>query len=352
MDKTGTPPQANWRTIGHATVKQYLLNAARGDKLSHAYLIIGPEQVGRKSLAYDIAKIRNCTNPDQVICADCDACRRIEQGTFADLSLISTETVPGSAGKTRKNISIEQIHQLRRSANLTPFAGAARIFIIDNAERFSREAATALLKTLEEPSASTTIILIAPTAEALPVTIVSRCQQIRLNEVSDPEIEQLIKQRAPQLESDEIQRLVRLAHGRPGWVINALADPGVLEQWEQATQRCVAMVQGNLHQRFSIADEIARNWRSNRAATIQELYRWSVWWRDAIMLKLNLQDALHDPNARTHNTITEQFSLRDLLQGVSAVTDARHALEYNATPRLAMEVLALNLPEVRPPSAS
>lgn len=153
---------------GHQTVERILQNQLNSDRLSHAYLFIGPAQVGKLAAARAFAAAVNCKK--RVKACDCAECTVNPETQHPDLHLLRPD---GSS------IKLQQVRSLLSQVSLTPNQGVRRIFIIEAADRLTREAANALLLTLEEPSASALFILTAE-SPILP-TIMSRCQVIQFH---------------------------------------------------------------------------------------------------------------------------------------------------------------------------
>lgn len=341
-----------------------MLNAANmSDRRSHAYLITGPDRVGRKTLAIDFACMVNCDpQPDLfgeapvLDLASCPAAQRIRKRQHADVRIIDRSTQlkqdsagsggEGSEGPSRQNISINHIHDLQREAALKPFEGKARVFILDGAEELSAAAANALLKTLEEPSEGVYIVLIASDAESLPDTIVSRCQQIRLRPVT---IEVIAQELVEQFnaEPDYAERLAKLSAGKPGWAIAALQDPAVLEIYTQTATRILGALSGNLEERFSYANELSGRFRRDRDGVLSELRRWLEWWRDIAVAKVGLsENVVNSDWLAALEEIAQQLGEAQITQGANSVSETVAAMEANAIPRLALEVMALEMPSV------
>lgn len=332
-------------------------------RLSHAYLITGPSQVGRKTLAIDLACLVNCEpQPDLfgeapiLDLSSCPAAQRIRKGQHADVRVIDAstplkkDTASGdgevSAGAARQQISINHIHDLQHDAALKPFEGNSRVFIVDGAESLSPAAANALLKTLEEPSDDVYIVLVASDDEALPETIVSRCQKISLRRVSSEAIAEQLTEKF-NAEPEHAERLAKLSAGKPGWAISALQDPAVLEIYTQTASRVLNTLGGDLEQRFIYARELSGRFRRDRSGVLSELGRWLEWWRDVGVTKAGLSDNVINSDWLSALTeVADQLSEGDVVRGASAVSETITALEANAIPRLAIEVMMLEMPTV------
>jgi DNA polymerase-3 subunit delta' len=364
-----SPPATGWATFGHDAALRILDSAQRAGRLSHAYLITGPDQVGRRTLALDLACLLNSEPQPNLFgeapvldLAASPPAQRIRKGQHADVRVIS-EATPVRADKApaagsdedapiRQRISIEHIHDVQRDAALKPFEGKARVFIIDGAENMSADAANALLKTLEEPAPEVFIVLVASSAEALPETIVSRCQRIHLRPVKLEVIEQKLVERfaaAPETAA----RLARLSRGRPGWAINALKDPAVLETYSQTALRIVSVVSGGPEHRFQYARDISGSFRRNREAVLGELGRWLEWWRDVAVVKAGLPAlAVNVDWMPALEAMAKALTTDDIAAAAQTVKETAAALEANAIPRLALEVMVLELPHVAVPESA
>jgi DNA polymerase-3 subunit delta' len=337
-------------------------SANRSGRLSHAYLITGPDQVGRRTLAIDLACLLNCDpQPDlfgeapTLDLASSPVAQRIRKGQHADVRIISSSTslkrdsatnFDESDGPVRQRISIEHIHDLQHDAALKPFEGKFRVFIIDGAEGLSQEAANSLLKTLEEPYDNVCIVLVASATDALPETIVSRCQRINLKPVNAEVISAALVSRfkADPALSD---RLARLTRGKPGWAISALQDPAVLELNTQTAWRIASTISADLEQRFVYARDLSGRFRRDRDGVLNEMRRWLEWWRDVAVVKAGLTgNAINVDWVPALTEIAAPLKESDIAAAASAVSRTTQALEANAIPRLALEVLMLDLPTV------
>ncbi len=359
--ETTIPAATGWQTFGHDAAVRMLNAANMSDRLSHAYLITGPDRVGRKTLAIDFACMVNCEpQPDLfgeapvLDLASCPSAQRIRKGQHADVRIIDRSTPlkedtkggDGSATPERQNISINHVHDLQRDAALKAFEGKARVFILDGAEELSAPASNALLKTLEEPSPGVYIILVASDAESLPDTIVSRCQQVRLRPVT-PEViaQELIEQF--DADPEQAERLAKLSAGKPGWAIAALHDPAILEIYTQTATRILSALSGNLEERFSYANELSGRYRRDRDGVLSELKRWLGWWRDVAVMKAGLpENVVNSDWLAALEEIAQGLTEAQILQGANSVSETITALEANAIPRLALEVMTLEMPSV------
>lgn len=186
------------KLIGNRDVKEMLLRLLRTGRVPNALLFAGPDGVGKKQFALGLARSLVCKRTaDGEGCGQCAACKRagefsiptFEKGEDSDRVFFSQHPDAGLVLPFRRNLRVDAIRALEREANFRPFEATARIFIIDDAEKMNDAASNALLKTLEEPPATSHIVLIASRADSLLPTIRSRCQTIRFAPVPFDDIE-------------------------------------------------------------------------------------------------------------------------------------------------------------------
>lgn len=363
---TARPPVVGWKTFGHAGAIRLLSRSSETGRLAHAYLITGPDRVGKRTLAIDMACMVNSEPVEDMFGAapnidlrTSPQAERIRRGIHSDVEVIGPDTElendsrpkkSGEDGETRgrQTISIEHVRQMIRHSAIKPFEGSRKVFIFDGAHRMVEAASNALLKTLEEPSDDVLIVLTSPTAELLPATVVSRCQKIELRPVDAGVIEsELIEQFGA--DEEQARSLSRLARGCPGWAIDALNDPTIVDAHNQAVLRFAEIVAGNVEERFRYARQTGGQFWRDREAVLAEMQHWLEWWRDVAMMRHKLGEIV--TNVEWSDLLSEiAGELKDpqVAAAVTAVQNALAALEANAVPQLTLEVLMLDLPWVDP----
>ena len=158
--------------------------------LPHALLLKGPEGTGKLDFARKLAQAAACESSaaDGAACGRCQSCRWFGAGTHPDyremvpeaMRADDAEKARGEGRKPREDIIVEEVRALADFVNLTAHTGTGKTIVIYPAERLNRNAANALLKSLEEPPASVRFVLVAHRASCLPPTVISRCQQVAL----------------------------------------------------------------------------------------------------------------------------------------------------------------------------
>lgn len=170
---------------GQQAAIKILQEALRKKHLEGSYLFLGPEGLGKKFVAKTLAKAANCSESQDDACGGCRSCLKIENGQHPDVHIIDL-------GLT-ESIKIEDVRLLQRDVSLRPYEGKIKVFILDNAHNLTSEASNALLKTLEEPSQNTLIILITSKPQLLFKTIVSRCKIIRFYPLKRQALEKILE---------------------------------------------------------------------------------------------------------------------------------------------------------------
>ena len=333
-----------WQVIGQTRAMSLLQHGLEKGKLAHAYLLVGPSHVGKMTLALNLAQALNC-EADKPPCGECDYCQKIASAKHADVQIISlTSNANSDKARPQVEISIDQIRQLQHSANLPPFEGKHKVFIIDGAEIMSNEAANCLLKTLEEPVGKVTFILLTANDRLLPPTVISRCQRLELPPLATTEIEAALKNRWG-MEPQKARLLARLSHGCPGWAFSAAADEGLLQQRAERMDRLLDIINADYEERFAYASQLATQFNQSRESVRQILDLWLDYWRDLMLVKAGCNNAIINVDLEAELIkMAEDSSLAQIKTFINSLQAAKEQLGQNANPRLVLEVLMLSIP--------
>ena len=343
-----------FRTVGHDKAVKALTRAIVNEAIAHAYLIAGPPQVGKMTLALDIARAVNCVSDEQPNmfgetepkpCGTCGPCDRITRGLHTDVRVVSLGE--DSRGKTQTLISIDQVRDVQREASLRPSEGKYRVFIIDRAEYLSQGAATALLKTLEEPPDQVIFILAAADSDRLLPTISSRCQTYKLRPVQQSVIAEHLRSEHG-AEEEAAEEIARLSEGRIGWAISTIADPSVLEEIEEKVTTVETVVRAGLEARFDYAEKLARAFSRDRDGVRDELAVWLEWWRDMMIVKAGLPRYVkHLARLDAFQEGAAKVTVEEVAKAVSSVEETARLLDRNANARLTLDNMMLAMPLIR-----
>ena len=332
-----------WETIGNEEAVKHLSQSLRDGRVSHAYLITGPDQVGKGTLALDFAKALNCTGVGSP-CGSCDQCSRVGKSLHPDVRIIGLSS---SEGRDRSLISIEQVREVQHEAYLKPYEGVWRVFIFDGVGRRSEEAANSLLKLLEEPPDQVVIFLLAEDYLSLLPTIVSRCQLIKLRPVLSSVISKVLQDVYGA--SFELARtLSGLSNGRPGWAISAFADQEILDETTKALHSTETLLDLSIEERLKYASEITSRMSTEKKIARKNLMLWTTWWRAVLFDK---QDVLGTEKSgltfESSHSAASTLSVLQICNAIKSIQKASYYLERNVNPRLIFEQLMLELPNRR-----
>lgn len=208
----------------HDTLWQRLRQLHRKGTLPHALLLTGPEGVGKRSFARQLAGWLLCENSatGDERCGQCAGCHLYQAGHHPDLLWVTREASSGKAEFSRE-IKVSQVRDTISWLSLTAHGNGLKIVVVEPAETLNWNAANALLKSLEEPPAGTLLVLVSSRPGQLPATIRSRCQQLRF---AVPELAQGLGWLQPRLDAgQDANALLAQAGGAPLRALSILDDP-------------------------------------------------------------------------------------------------------------------------------
>jgi DNA polymerase-3 subunit delta' len=330
-----------WEVIGQEGAISLLQHSLESGMLSHAYLLVGPQHVGKMTLAINLAQALNCTGDDKP-CQACVSCQKIHNNKHSDVQVIGL--TKDEQDTEALKIHTEQIKDILHAASLPPFEGSNKVFIIDGAELLSVEAANRLLKTLEEPEAKIVFILLTTNENILPKTVVSRCQRIELKPMPlAGETQVLIKKFG--VNPEQARLLAGLSHGCLGWAITAAKDSQLITQRQEALEQIINMIKGDYEERFAYVGRLAAGFNQNRQAVYDTLDMWRDVWHDLLLLKLDCADMITNIDRQDDLTkMAANYSLNQMRNYIKSIKSAALQLKQNVNARLALEVLMLDLP--------
>ncbi|HLE98437.1 MAG TPA: hypothetical protein VI409_06195 [Gaiellaceae bacterium] len=340
-----------------------LLEAALAEGAAHAYLLHGPDGVGKRSAALAFAA---ALLGDE---------RRVEARTHPDLYVLEP---------LGEMIRIDDVRALRRDLHMRPFEADRRVYLVLEAQRMNEDAADALLKDLEEPPPYAVIVLVASELGPLPPTILSRCQLVPFRRLSERAVRGWIASRAPERSEEEVRVLARASSGRLDRA-RRLLDPAAASRrealiavartvylepefeaadaaatllaaadarGEEAREREQAIVEG-LDLPTREADQRVR--RAQRGAEREELLAGleslEAWYRDLVVVAAGAEPAV--VHADRLEELRHDVSLELGEGAVGAAETVRECWrtleEFNLNPSLALEALFIRIArELRP----
>jgi DNA polymerase III subunit delta' len=328
-----------WRIIGQTNLTSLFESSIKSNAISHAYLILGPEHVGKTTMVIDVAMALNCeakTRP----CGECISCKKILKNMHPDIFEISLESIKTSEQKTKKEIGIEEIRRLQQLANLTPYEGKYKVFIINGADLLSNEASNCLLKTLEEPSPNIIIFLLASDETNLLPTIVSRCQKIQLQPLSIKETQNvLVEKFGASIEKGKFAAY--LSEGKLGEAITIIRDEKQIEKRYKIISEFLPLLESDINQRFYYVSQLDDD-RKN----IQELFGiWLSLWRDLMLIKCDSLENITNVNCSSElDKFAAGLSIGQIKEFIESLRNSLLLVMKNVNIRLLLEVLMFDMP--------
>jgi DNA polymerase-3 subunit delta' len=264
-------PRENHLLIGHDAAESALFQAATGPRLHHAWLLGGPEGIGKATLAYRFARwlLAGPSTPTLALDPDHTTFRRVAADTHADLMTVELEYDPVRK-RQRSEITVEDVRAVAAFLHLTPAEGGWRVVIIDGAEQMNRFGANALLKVLEEPPARAVILLVSHMPGALLPTLRSRCRALELAPLAEPHLRRLLEHHLPTLADAQRTRLIALADGSLARAL-VLAEAEGLAYADLAAEVLERLPHLSPAQVHSVADRVGRG--ESGFATFMDLLR-------------------------------------------------------------------------------
>ncbi len=314
--------------LGHERVVQFLEKALASDRLAHAYLFIGPERVGKTTVAEwlisrVIASASRSNLLQEIASSPANGGILAMTGHHPDVFVVNRLT-DEKTRKTKQQISVEQVRELRERLAMSSFLGGRKVAFIEEADRLNDEAGNALLKTLEEPSKNSILILRASSTKQLLPTIISRCQVLRFTLVPTKMIEAGLRTRG--VSQSEAHELANAAAGRPGQAMRLLTDSEERAREEAAASQLRALLDESLSGKLAMVGKVCPKEEADRLEVLTDtLNRWERGLREHMLGSLNTSGA-----ARWAHAI-------EILQTV------RRDLFSNINPTLALERLILTL---------
>ncbi|RLA95400.1 MAG: DNA polymerase III subunit delta' [Deltaproteobacteria bacterium] len=315
---------------GHERILKILTRIIETRRLAHAYLFSGPEGIGKRLTALAFSKIILCSSESKGSCGNCPDCIQVDQSNHPDLILVEPQE-----GK----ITVDNIRNIKRELSRKSFAGGYKLCIINNAEKMNENSQNALLKTLEEPSPATTIILITSQPYLLLPTIISRCQHLKFQPLSLSSATEVVMKKGgfePQIASF----LVALSGGSPGKALKLNIDS--FKELRKAWINYLGLLSKVQNEDIL---KFAEEFSHDKEISDLKLNFLRLWYRDIILYKIygNTDHLLNKDKTSEIASQSSFWSLKDLLEILVLIEEYQQNLERNANFQLTMETLFMKL---------
>lgn len=322
--------------IGHQKQVEALRQGLITERLHHAYLFVGPEGVGKRTLAIALAQALHCGRGQADFCGQCPNCIAIQNNNHPDVRLIEPLT-----GK--KEISIQQVREIEKELIYRSFSGGKKVAVVDPATLMNWSAQNALLKTLEEPPQDSLLILIAVRGKGLLPTVRSRCLRLSFASLPKHAISGFLTSKAGKTQ-EEAEFLAALSQGSLGAAKN-IEREGLLEKRRAWLNMLVSLTAGNYRTGLETAEVLA----GNREEALKFLQWSGSWYRD--LLAHALTQGSHevvniDMMPQIHQQST-QASTASLLLLFAKTVEAAERIRRNVNRRMVIEELFMTVVERR-----
>ncbi|MDW8326291.1 MAG: DNA polymerase III subunit [Anaerolineales bacterium] len=330
-----------WNLIGHEPALALLQRDLAQDRLRHAYLFVGPEGVGKRTLVTELARALLCEDAAPP-CNHCRHCALAIRDAHPDL-LTVTPVISGKRVRAEK-IRIEPVRQLIYDLSLKPVEAKRRVARLLDFGMANAEAMNALLKTLEEPPGNAILLLTAESADELLPTIVSRCEVIALRPLPLAVVRDALITRWL-IPHDQAELLAHLSGGRLGWAVRLAQDAEALEERRQKLDDVQQLLSAPRLARFQYAEKLAREASLDRVQATLEL--WESFWRDVLLA--GAQAAVPLTNLDRQAVIRQiagRLPPQAAHQTLQSIRRTGELLARNVNARLALETLLLDWPRL------
>lgn len=320
--------------LGHQKILDFFRRSVQNNSLAHAYLFLGSEHLGKKTVALEFARVIQCENRvDGRPCDQCRNCKDISRGTHPDVILIAPEA--------SNSITIAQARKLRQDFSLSPYCAKYKIAILDEAQKISQEAADALLKTLEEPKGNSIIILVSSDPGELPETILSRLWHIRFSPVSLATIQEyFLERKNPKMEARALDDLIKLSRGQPGVIFNFLQNPDRLKKFQNEISGTLELLNQDFASRCQYFAKV-ETLDDFRKVLANEFLIFENLLAQKSGARVSAPPLFFEGSIKK---TAEKFSISKIIEIIKFLQRLnRLSLNYNFNYRLALEVLMLKI---------
>jgi DNA polymerase III subunit gamma/tau len=358
-------PQSPDQVLGQEHVVRALAGGVREGRLAHAFLFSGPRGTGKTSSARILAKMVNCERgPTAEPCGVCEQCKRIENGAHLDVWEIDAASHGG----------VDDARELRERAPTAPAQGREKVYIIDEAQRLSREAFDALLKLFEEPPPGVRFVLCTTEPQKMPPTIAGRCQRFEFRRIPADMIAAHLQRVATAesiaLDGEAAEAIARQAEGAARDALSLLEQAALLGGGKVGADEVGQLIgRPDLDEHFALADAVAVGDAREVFALIHRLVQDGHdlrhfasqamnHFRNLLLALASPEDpAIVDIPVELHPRLAAQagkFSAAELNRILSLLLQAQTDMRWTTSPRLTLELALVRsaLPETDPQPAA
>lgn len=328
--------QYNWPILGHSKLKNFFQTSIENQALSHAYLFYGAKGVGKLALAKIFAQTILCQSENlSKPCGECQNCKQFVAGVYADLHYLNRE-INEKSGLRKANIQVAQVRNLQEKISTRAFLNSYKIVIIPEAETLSQGAGNSLLKTLEEPTARTIIIMLSDNLETILPTILSRVQKFKFLPVTKARIYDLLVKKGA--DRDMAREIAELSEGKPEQALTLWENQEQVGEYKEKVHEMVRVFSGNMNDKFSLAQKLTD--KKSNDQILESLRIFMKLLRDILLIKSNASELTVNGYLKNDlRSVASNLTLARLVSALRAAEITKNYVIRNVNPRLALENL-------------
>lgn len=321
--------------IGHEKIIAHLQTAIRINRVSHAYILDGPDQSGKNMLADAFAMTLQCEQHGEDACLHCRSCHQALTGNQPDIIHVEHEKP--------KTISVNDIrNEINRDIDVRPYSSRYKIYIVDEAEKMNVQAQNALLKTLEEPPSYAVILLLTNNAQIFLPTIRSRCMTLSLKAVDNEKIRGfLMKQK--QIPDYLADVCTAFAQGNVGRALDLAGS----RHFTDLKDLTVGQMKSIANEKdYELADEVEKLGEFE-SETSDYLSLIRIWFRDVLVCKAagDRGSLIFSDQEQEIGRQAGRISYRGIQKILDGIETAERRIRSNVNRSLTLELLLLTIRE-------
>ena len=332
--------------LGHEQIIEHLQNAVTMDKVSHAYIINGPDKSGKMMLAEAFAQTLECEKLEDVVknaaqpsdvepCMECHSCKQALSDNQPDIIYVSHEKP--------NTISVDDIRaQINNDIAIKPYSSPYKIYIMNEAEKMTPQAQNAILKTLEEPPEYAVIMLLTSNVNSLLPTILSRCVVLNMKPVADELVRNYLMHQL-QVPDYKAEVCVAFARGNIGKA-KSLASS---EDFDNIKNEALSLLKYIQDMDLSEITAAIKKITEYKLQINDYLDLIAIWYRDVLLFKAtsDVNHLVFREEISAIRRVAQRSSYEGIEEVIEALDKAKRRLDANVNFELTMELLMLEIKE-------
>ncbi len=292
--------------------------------------------MGKLALAKIFAQTILCQSENlSKPCGECQNCKQFVAGVYADLHYLNRE-INEKSGLRKANIQVAQVRNLQEKISTRAFLNSYKIVIIPEAETLSQGAGNSLLKTLEEPTARTIIIMLSDNLETILPTILSRVQKFKFLPVTKARIYDLLVKKGA--DRDMAREIAELSEGKPEQALTLWENQEQVGEYKEKVHEMLRVFSGNMNDKFSLAQKLTD--KKSNDQILESLRIFMKLLRDILLIKSNaLELTVNGYLKNDLRSVASNLTLARLVSALRAAEITKNYVIRNVNPRLALENL-------------